>query len=229
MAIDRENRDRLISEIDRYLHEETTAFGFDDAIFEIRDCTSDQTVRNAVDLLWFFYDDCEDHHVVADRRTWNQLQRIRFLLKTDANLVCNNKRIWSATQMVAFMALAIFGWIAWQIGWGEHLMIVAIPFGLLSIGLSIWRGRLFQAEDNWNPAVYPFASVSQLLWIAHDVRDFRKERYPDHLSSRRIRSRLGDAGIWLHRYPFWLLYSPVVLLTQLLPIEVPIRRVVPAK
>lgn len=228
MAVDRENRDRLVNEIDRYLHEEISAFEFNDAIFEIKDRTADQTVRNAVDFLWLFYDDCKDHHVVADRTSWNCLQRIRFLLKTDANLMCSDKRIWSATQLIALFALALFGWVAWQMGWGEHLMIVAIPFGLVSIGLSAWRNRLLRAAHYFDPAIYPFASVSQLLWIAHDMRDFRKERFPDHLASRCIRSKLGDFGLWLQLYSHWLLFSPMVLLRQLFPVEVPIRQVVPA-
>lgn len=228
MAVDRENRDRLVSEIDRYLHEEISAFEFDEAIFDIRDCSSDQTVQNAVDFLWLFYDDCDDHHVVADRIAWNCLQRIRFLLKSNAELTCHNKRIWSATQIIALVALALFGWIAWKLGWGEHLLIVAIPFGFVSIGISAWRNRLLKAADNWDPAIYPFASVSQLMWIAHDVRSFRKERYPGQLAGRRIRSRLGDSAIWLQRYPFWLLCSPVALLAQLFPVQVVSREVIPA-
>ena len=49
--IDRENRDRLIEIIDRYLGEAITAFQFDDQIYKIRDASSDPTVQHVVNAF----------------------------------------------------------------------------------------------------------------------------------------------------------------------------------
>ena len=226
MSVDRDHRDRLVEAIDRYLHEELTAFQFDDAIFDIRDNTSDETVRRVVDFLWCFYDDCDDHKVVLDRDSWNCFQRLRVLLMSEATLECSKKHIWTFTQFVAALKIAAFAWAAYKTGIGQHLMIVAIPFGVISICLSHWRARLHQKASNWDASLHPFTSVSQLLWIGHSLPRFRKEKYPTRLASRRIRGNLGNLVGWFHTYPFWLLYSPAVLLVQLMPVTVPIRRVV---
>jgi hypothetical protein len=223
MIIDRANRDKLVETIDSYLHEEMTAFQFDEAIFTIRDGTEDQTIQRVVDLLWCFYDDCDDNKVILDRTGWNCFQRLRLLLKSDAHLYSYSKRIWSASQVIAAMALLVFIWFVYTTGLGSHLMIVAIPFGLVSIGLSMWRRRLYRKASNWDATLYPFTSIAQLLWIGQGVPGFRKESFRCEVASRRIRRY--NAPIWI-QYPFWLLYSPAILLVQLLPITVPERRIV---
>lgn len=226
MAVNREHREQLVHVIDQYLHEELTAFEFDDKIFELRYQTTDETIQHVVDFLWQFYDDCEDHKVVLDRVGWNCWQRLRLLLKSEASLNCTTKRIWSTAQIVAAVALAAFFWLASYAGFGEQLMIVAIPFGIVSIILSKWRSRLYRPYDG-DVTLYPFSSVGQLLWVGHSVREFRKEQYPLHVASRRIRSRLGNFGLWLNTYSSWLLYSPIALCAQLLPVSVTVRRVIP--
>lgn len=224
MKVDRLHRDLLIDAIDRYLHEELTAFQFDELIFDIRGKSDDETVKHAIDFLWLFYDDCDDHKVVLDRVGWNCIQRLRLLLKSEANLDFSENRIWSTSQIVAAAALLVFAGFAYASGFGSHLMIVAIPFGFVSIGLSRCRKRLYRSAANWDETLHPFTSISQLLWVGHGVPGFRKEKYPSHLSTRRIRRTFGFPS-WT-QYPFWLLYSPAILLVQLLPVKVPVRRVV---
>lgn len=193
-------------------------------IFDIRGKSDDETVKHAIDFLWLFYDDCDDHEVVLDRVGWNCIQRLRLLLKSEANLDFSENRIWSTSQIVAAATLLVFAWFAYASGFGSHLMIVAIPFGFISIGLSRWRKRLYRSAANWDETLYPFTSIPQLLWVGRGVPGFRKEKYPSHLATRRIRRIFGLPG-WA-QYPFWLLYSPAVLLVQLLPVKVPVRRVV---
>ena len=229
MIVDRVHRDQLVEAIDGFLHEELTAFQFDDAIFEIRDQTTDETVKRVVDFLWHFYDDCDDHHVVLDRIDWNCFQRLRLLLKSDGALEFTRKRIWSAAQAFAAVTLAGFILAAYKTGIGQHLMIVAIPFGLVSIGLSLWRARVYRDayDRNGDVSLYPFTSIAQLLWVGHSVRGFRKERYPKHLAKRRIRSGGSAVVMRLQVYLPWLLFSPAVLIAQLFPLSLPVRRVVP--
>lgn len=227
MAIDQEKRNQLVEAIDRYLHEEITAFEFDEAIFDIRTKTSDETIKGVVDFLWCFYDDCDDHKVVLDRAGWNCFQRLRLLLKSDATLKSSQKRIWSLTQIIAALAIAAFAWVAVQIGWGSQLLAASIPFGVVSICLYLWRCRLYRNAATWDESVYPFSSVSQLLWVAHGVSGFRKEKHPLHLATRRIRGRVGALANWGQIFLPWLLLSPAVLVAQLWPIKVPVRKVLP--
>jgi hypothetical protein len=86
MSVDRQQRDLLLSAIDRFLNEELTAFSFDDEIFDLKDRADDETVRQIIDELWCFYDDCDDHKVVLDQISWNYIQRLRLLLTSDAEL-----------------------------------------------------------------------------------------------------------------------------------------------
>jgi len=227
MSVDRQHRDLLMAAVDRYLNDELTAFAFDDAIFEIRDQTDDETVKRVVDELSCFYDDCDDHKVVLDRISWDYVQRLRLLLKSDAVLELSKRHIWSLAQAVAALAIAGFLWAASKMGVGQQLLVVAIPFGVVSIALSKWRTHSFRAGCKWNVSLSPFNSVAQLLQTRRRVRDFRKQRYPLHLASRRIRGVGGEMVNALHIYPFWFMFSPIVLLTQLLPVTVKDFQVVP--
>lgn len=227
MSVDRQHRDLLVAAIDRYLNDELTAFAFDDAIFDIKDQTTDDTIKRVVDELWCFYDDCDDHKVILDRLSWDCFQRLRLLLKSDAVLEISQRRIWSFAQGVAALAIAGFLWAAYTVGVGQQLLVVSIPFGAVSIALSKWRTHLFWTGCKCDFALTPFASFSQLLRTRRAVQDFRKTRYPPHLASRHIR----DAGSMfvnaLHIYPLWLMFSPVILLRQVLPVSVPVRWIVP--
>lgn len=224
--LDRPNRDLLVETIDRYLNDDLSAFEFDEAIFDIRDQTADETIKRVVDVLWSFYDDCDDHQVVLDRSSWNYFQRLRLLLKSDASLEASTRRIWSIAQAIAATAIVGFLWAAYKTGLGQHLLIVAIPFGLVSIGLSKWRVRLYRNACNIDLTMHPFTSVAQLLWIGRDLAYFRKQKYPPHLASRRIRSEASALANAFLSYAPWLICSPIALLFQMLPISIPVRRVV---
>jgi hypothetical protein len=49
--------------------------------------TKDETVKHVADLLWYHYDDLEDHKVVASKAEWDFFQRLLLILKSDADLV----------------------------------------------------------------------------------------------------------------------------------------------
>ncbi len=219
MDVDRANRDRLVDAIDRYLSDETTAFEFDECIFGIRGETNDPTVRHVVDALWCHYDDCDDHKVVLTKAEWDYFQRLRLLLESDASLEVRKHHLWSWTQLVAAAALAGFAWWAIRWGYGSQLFIVAMPFGVVAIVISRWRRRVLQGQARADVALAPFSSVSQLRSIRRGVRGFHKRRYRDDLATRTIRRQIGPFVSMLQTYSIWLLVSPVVLLTQLLPLR----------
>ena len=226
MHVDRPQRDRLLEIIGRYLNGEITAFAFDAAIFEVRSETTDATVKHVVDLLWHFYDDCKDHKVNLNKWEWDFIQRVRLLLESDAALEVSVRRVWSWTQAAAATAIAGFAWFAFQIGFGSHLMILAIPFGGISIAIAHDRARLAAENQDGATTLGPFSSFEQLRSVRCRVGHFRKQHYPAQLPSRRIRSRVGEFAIMLQTYAPWLLFSPIVLLAQLFPISISIRKVI---
>lgn len=228
MEVDPAGRDRLVDAIDRYLSDEITAFEFDERIFDIRRETHDPTVRNVVDALWYHYDDCDDHQVVLTKAEWDYFQRLRLLLESDASLDVQKHRVWSWTQLVAAAALAGFAWWATKWGFGEQLLIVAMPFGVVSIVISRWRRRVLQGQTRADETLVPFASVSQLRSIRRRVPGFRKWRYRGELATRTIHRQIGPFVSMLQTYSIWLLASPVVLLAQLFPLKWEEWRVVPS-
>lgn len=226
MTVDRIYRDLLIETIDQYLGEKINAFAFDEAIHDIRKKTSDATVHEIVDILYCFYDDFEDHPVVVNRVGWNYIQRLRLILSTDASLTASKQRIWTATQLIAATAVLAFAAIAYSTGVGSHLWLVAILLGPLSIGLHAWRERLAKRYYNPDVTLYPFNSLAQILWVGRDAKGFRKERYPTGLESRRVRSRSSAFVGYCQMYVCWVMYSPASLVVQMLPVSIPMRRVV---
>jgi hypothetical protein len=118
---------------------------------------------------------------------------------------------------VAAIGLALFIFAATRRGFGEHLFIVAIPFGLLSM-LIFWSRpcRSMADSDEWT-TLMPFGSFADVLAVRRRVPGFRKRRYPQGLAGKRIRSPLMTRVIWLQSHCLWLLFSPVVLLIQSLP------------
>jgi hypothetical protein len=214
----RYDRDNLIEVINRYLNEELTAFKLDEALLEIGAKTKDETVNQVVSLFWCHYDDVEDHKVVASKEEWDYFQRLLLILRSDAEIVQETgKRKWTARQAVAAVCLALFGLAVVKTGWGSHLFLTTLPLGIVSMLLSHWRSRDEAGRLHDQTALLPFGSVSELLSLRRKVRSFVKARYPAHLGTRRIRSPLGSAAMWLHFAVGWLLFSPVALAFQAMP------------
>ena len=220
--VDRKSRDALIAAINRYLDGETTAFKFDDEIFRID--SQDPTISHAVSQLWFFYDDCKDHKVQLSKEGWDYIQRLILLLQSDAQIEFSTRRRRDFTQLVALAALILFVYEAYWLGWGRQLLALAIPFGLVSIGISWWRDR--KPKDKNQIALMPFSSVSELLPVRRSVQNFRKRKYPLGMKPFKIRSRLADFAILLQSYAVWAMFSPLLLIFQALPIKETDTRVV---
>ncbi|MBI3947649.1 MAG: hypothetical protein HY321_17140 [Armatimonadetes bacterium] len=214
---DREARNRMAAVIERYLHEEIQAFQFDAELETISSETSDATVRDVRFALWFQYDDFIDHPVSGFREEWDYCQRLLLLLRSDGHIETTQHRHWTWRQAVAAVCLAAFAVSAVRAGFGEHLLFVAIPYGVASMLLSAWGRRAKHPLDEAMTPLLPFSSVSELLRVRRSVPHFRRERYPDALRPRRFRSPITEFVMYLPWMSIWLLSSPVVLLFQTLP------------
>ena len=169
--IDRAARDQVISAFEAYLDDQITAFEFDDRLQEID--SEDRTVIEVVRAAWFHYDDCKDHKVHITKPEWDYFQRLLLILGTDAELSSSHSSRWSWDHLIAWLALVAFVGIAFVVGWGWHLILWEVPFGIVSILISIYRRR---REPEFGPrevACTPFESLSQIRWLRGGFRDFR--------------------------------------------------------
>ncbi len=217
--VDRNARDRIAAEVRRFLDGETTAFEFDDAIFDIE--SNDPTVNDIVERLWFHYDDCKDHRVTLSKPEWDYFQRLLLILESDHHVIAERNRThWGLTKLVALVALVGFALCVWQFGFGQQLLAIAIPFGVISMGISARRhqNRHRQGQpDNAAIALMPFSSVAEMRATYTSVGRFRKTPYRHELTDARIRSPSMSLIVWIPTCIVWLIFSPVVLFFQMLP------------
>ena len=214
--VDRNARDRIAAEVRRFLDGETTAFEFDDAIFNIE--STDLTVKDIVQRLWFHYDDCKDHRVTLSKPEWDYFQRLLLILESDRHVIAERNRThWGLTQLVAIIALVGFALCAWQFGFGRQLLAIAVPFGVISMGISAWRHLSPPQPDDAAMALIPFSSVAEMRATYTSVGIFRKTPYRHELADVRIRSPFMNAIMWIPTCIVWLMLSPAVLIFQMLP------------
>ena len=219
--VHRASRDRIIEVIRSYMNDQITAFQFHEMLAEIDSETEDKTVQTVVRELWFYYDDCKDHNIVASKQVWDYFNRLLLLLSSDAEIqVVKVWRVWHASHLVAAICLACFFFLMVRTGtpWGPDLLGLAIPFGVVSmmIGWFNFRRRK-RAAATMRGALDPFPTLRSLLFVRRRSRDFKKLRYPSVIVERRIRGPIAQGWRWILRIAMWLMFSPIVLFVQMLP------------
>ncbi len=223
MKVDRKNRDRLIDAINRYLAGEITAFEFDEEIFDdITNDTDDLTVNYAIHSLWHFYDDLTDHKVHLSKEGWDYFQRLILILKSDAHIQHEGKRIWSQTQTSAAYALGTFGMAVALFGI-NYLLIVSYLL-LFSKSISLHRNlrNLLPKHPENELTLTPFSSVSEMAKVYQSVKTFKKQLHPDELKVNRPQHWIVDKYL---KYPMWFLFAPFALFSQIFPTTVGTTRV----
>jgi hypothetical protein len=216
-VVDRQARSELAALIERFLTSEITAFQFDEALEDFPD-SDDPVIKYVVISVWYFYDDCKDHFVVMTKAEWDYFQRLLLLLKSDCSIQTVRTRKWSWTQFVAGVCLAELGVIVFLYGWGEYLVLITIPLGIISRLIAKQRLMIIPPLPLLHQQISPFASFTDLR-AAHDSVEFKKQRYPEEISSRRIRSE--STLVMIAQYLLelsWLIYSPIFLFSQLSPV-----------
>jgi hypothetical protein len=216
---DRKARDQMTKAIRAYMGEEITAFQFDDALSEARNATDDKTVQTVGQVLWFHYDDCKDHKIVASKEEWDYFNRLLLLLESDGELESvKTWREWHPLQGVAALLFVAFMVLAIRVGFGEHLFAYALPFGPPSMFLA-WLNsrRRKKTVSTTEIAITPFPSVSSLLAVRRRVGGFMKRPYPKGIVGRRVRDPIFEKLMWLPWSIAWCMFSPVALFFQMLP------------
>lgn len=199
-----------------YMNEEITAFRLDDVLASIMDATQDQMVHYVGETFWFFYDDCQDHKIVASKQVWDLFHRLLLLLESDSDIV--RTRRWHPLQAAAVLLVLAFLVVAVRAGFGRHLYAYALPFGLASMLIAWLNARRRRKQTPVaEAALAPFPSLTSLLAVRRRVPGFVKTRYPSALARRRIRSPITSALMWVHALVTWCMYAPVALLFQMLP------------
>jgi hypothetical protein len=217
--LDRRARDDINRALRAYMAEELTAFQLDDVLMRVMDETEDETVKPVALAIWCHYDDLKDHKIVATKAQWDYLNRLLLILESDAEIeTVKTSWRWHGGQAVAAAFLMAFGCVALWAGFGERLLLYAVPFGLVSMVLARFnhrqRCRRVSASEL---ALTPFPSVGRLLSVRRSVRGFVRRRYPREINGRRIRSPAMSTMIRLPSALAWLVLSPVVLFFQMLP------------
>jgi hypothetical protein len=220
------SRKSLAELIRSFLASEITAFAFDEKLDTFRD-SADPIICHVVAAVWYHYDDCDDHLVCFSKEEWDYFQRLLLALSSDCSVRTESSTRWSIKQLVAAVSVCAFSYFGIQMGWGKHLLILSIPFGLVSIALSFWRSQCETAIDPYAPIIFPFATFSDLE-TAYRLSGFRKSKYPKHIGQRTIRSPFMMAFFQIHTYAMWLILSPIPLLFQMFPERQTNRRIVAA-
>jgi len=216
--VDRNARNEMALAIESFMGGKLTAFQFDEVLFEIATATTDKTVQEIRHVLWCFYDDGKDHQVVATTAEWDCFNRLILRLKSDGEIeVAGKKRSWTIRQFIAVLALIAFLAVVKQTGWGEHLFIYAMPFGVISMLLAAWNKERQRKCLQMQTPITPFPSVASLRAIRRQVTDFSKRRYPLGISDRQIRSPLMSQILWIQCGILGLMFAPIPLLLQALP------------
>lgn len=217
--VDRSARDEMAKAIRSYMNEEITAFQFDDVLDRPMDATTDGTVQATRLALWFYYDDCTDHRIVASKGEWDYFNRLLVLLASDGEIE-TVKRWWQwhLGQALAASLVLIFVFIGVRVGFGTHLIAYALPFGPASMLLA-WLNsrRRRRTVSALQAALAPFPSVSSLLSVRRTLTGFAKVRYPSAILGRRIRDPITDRLLWVPWAVLWCVFSPVALCFQMLP------------
>ena len=224
-AIDRIARDQLTDLINSYLNEQITAFTLDERLEPFRD-SDDTAVRFVSRTMWYHYDDCDDHLVVASKPEWNYFQRLLLLLASNSTVIEQHRRQWSWTQLIATMLLSGCLSTIYVTGFGWHLLFYFVPFGLASIVLSLFRFPRHERRP-YDMIVSPFATVQDLHIAYNGAIGFKKRQCPEQVASRLIRSPSMSRFHFLKSLVIWAIYAPLPLLGQCFPIRHDSARVCP--
>jgi hypothetical protein len=214
--VDRNNRDRLIINIQNFMNDKINSFEFDENIFEVQTNSEDKTIKYVVDALWHYYDDIKDHKVTIYKEGWDFIQRLILILTSDKEIIEKKERKYTIRQVLSLVLFTIFILSYFYIGYSLQLLYISIGLGIFSMALSWWKEK---SEINnlikWE--LYPFSNIPELLTLKREQKSFQKQHYNQKLEQRNIRSDFIYIFLLIQSKLAWLVFSPFVLLYQSLP------------
>lgn len=173
--IDRAARDELAAAIEGFLDGHLTARPFEEQTFAIAERTADEVVQKVVHEVWHFYDDFEDHEAELNKSGWDYAQRLLLVLRSDVGCRESCEREWNETHALAAAGLIGFIALAYRIGWGSQLFILAVP--------AFHKRRLHEtpAQHNIGDAVVGGLSLLSLgmAWLMFAPIALLRQTLPD--------------------------------------------------
>jgi hypothetical protein len=89
-------RETLAELIRSFLASDITAFAFDEKLDPYRD-SDDPVIYHVVNVVWYHYDDCDDHLVCFSKQQWDYFQRLLLVLSSNCRVETEFRRQWSFT------------------------------------------------------------------------------------------------------------------------------------
>jgi hypothetical protein len=220
--VDRDARERVADSIERFVHEETTAFAFAEAVDDISRNSHDPAVQWVAALVAaeFAGDDFETgDKIEVTKYGWDYLQRLLVLFRSDFDFIAESRWHWSITQLIAAACVGVFAISKLRFGNGPELLGINAVLGIVSM-LVAWfrirRTRWWPAPDK---ATEPFDNTADLLTVRRTLVGFRKTRYPSHLRIRRPAHASAESSVVANLFigGVWLILAPVPLFGQMFP------------
>jgi|GEM_PF-4781927 len=170
-VVDKQAREDICLALEQFMLGKINNFELDNKIQKIE--TKDETVKNVSHLLWYFYDDLIEHGVDDfDKSSWDYLNRIRLLLKSDATL--ERKTLYKLPQLFVIL-IWIVSFLADAFSNFSPLFIYS--FAILISGFYSWRLYFWESEKSSKAQTEPFKSFGDLKRARKAITDFKKIRF----------------------------------------------------
>ena len=236
--VDREERDKLIEIINRFINREITSFQYDDELFEelsyiSEDSLTDQTIIKTRDILWYYYDDIVDHKAEFSKEAWDFHQRLILILKSDAHIREESKSHFTHFHPQAAIELSLFILSYFIFGISMHLAVAYILIFIQSILLNRVKRKEIPVYSEQERAVMPFSSVSEMAKVYKSVNDHQKIGYQAELQTAStlktnpiirftsgIQTFLSGLISTTLLFICWLVFAPLIVLFQLAPCRI---------
>ena len=226
--LDRAARNQMASAIRLYLDEQIGSNHFDELIENASAKTKDETVKELRLMLWGLYSDLEDHKIRTSKQEWDYIYRILLLIESNGEFELSKKCKWDNNRIVAAAGVIIFTVLVFYTGWGYHLLLLSIPFGLLSFAIAINRRTEQPKPSQAELRVIPFNSIKDIFKARRQVTVFKKRPYPLKLKPQKIEAVMDNYVLKpllnLQSIIFYLFFGPLPLL-----LEVFSKRTIPLK
>lgn len=221
--VNRRQRDILAEAIRQILEGEVQPEELYDVVSALGDI-QDKAVETVSDMLFDFDEDYP--YVMANKSSWDAVQRCLLVLDSDYQISTKTDYIWSRWQIVAAVGFYIFVLFGMSVGWTAALIWLSIPGGLLSWRIACARKI---APYPLEEIVSPFDSVGSLFEAGRATQKsvgFRKMRFTGTRKQTRVQTglekavaaRLKSAVVWSFRTVCWMLVPTVLFLPfQMLP------------